>query len=364
MTKISICKLFCFAVLAIATESNAAGPYLYVVEPNNPGFDYGYPFTAPIQGNVDYIYRMAKHETTQGEYANFLNSVDPMGADLLRLWPSAAEIAFNAAAASGGKYSPGIGADYPVRASWFAAQRYCNWLQSGVTEGDAVFNAYDTTTFENTDYATIRRTGRNDGAIYWLPSESEWVKAAYYNRGLPGSNDPHYFLNPYGSDQRVTTATANIHNTSGPTPVGSFPSAGLYGHKDLAGNVNEWTETWFEGDPSDWIYPPWQFVIIKGGKWVWLADHAEIRYRHSRHRVEISHNRLEGFRVCKRRYDGDLNMDGFVDFTDFSEYFLPNFGASFSDGLDHWLDGDFNGDGFVDFTDFSEYFLPNFGTSG
>lgn len=58
----------------------------------------------------------------------------------------------------------------------------------------------------------------------------------------------------------------------------------------------------------------------------------------------------------------DLNSDGCVDYVDFAEHFLPNFGTTFTDSRDHTADGDFNGDNVVDFIDFSGFFLPQFGT--
>ena len=63
------------------------------------------------------------------------------------------------------------------------------------------------------------------------------------------------------------------------------------------------------------------------------------------------------------RWYGDHNGDGFTDFNDFANGFLPAFGsengpdANYNEGLDA------NGDGFVDFGDFASDFLPKFGTS-
>jgi hypothetical protein len=63
-----------------------------------------------------------------------------------------------------------------------------------------------------------------------------------------------------------------------------------------------------------------------------------------------------------RRY-GDGNGDGFVDFDDFSDHFLPAFGTSLaSNGASFRSDLDFDEDDDVDFDDFSGGFLPNFGT--
>ncbi len=62
------------------------------------------------------------------------------------------------------------------------------------------------------------------------------------------------------------------------------------------------------------------------------------------------------------RLFGDGNGDGYTDFTDFANDFLPAFGSSYGQaGYRSAMDKD--ADGFVDFTDFAEGFLPNFGKS-
>tara|TARA_R110002049_G_scaffold72490_1_gene186989 strand:+ start:93066 stop:96530 length:3465 start_codon:yes stop_codon:yes gene_type:complete len=64
-----------------------------------------------------------------------------------------------------------------------------------------------------------------------------------------------------------------------------------------------------------------------------------------------------------RRY-GDSNGDGSVNFTDFSQHFLPAFATTQAGaGAAFRWDLDLNEDGAVNFTDFSNGFLPNFATS-
>ena len=59
---------------------------------------------------------------------------------------------------------------------------------------------------------------------------------------------------------------------------------------------------------------------------------------------------------------GDADGNGFVDFSDFADYFLPAFGSEFGmSGYKDWLDG--NHDDSIDFTDFANDFLPRFGMS-
>ncbi len=103
--------------------------------------------------------------------------------------------------------------------------------------------------------------GRNSGASFWLPSENEWYKAAYYDPTKDGTGG--YWLYPTRSSSVPAEATADAFGTiSNPGNVANYDfvvwggaenvttvgSAGLlgasyYGTYDQAGNVWEWNET-------------------------------------------------------------------------------------------------------------------------
>jgi len=97
---------------------------------------------------------------------------------------------------------------------------------------------------------------RNPGFQYYLPTEDEWYKAAYYDpkKGAGGG----YWLYPTKSDNvplNTLPDTGNHANyydeTLGPTlnppnttPVGSFAkSPSAYGTFDQGGDVWQWNET-------------------------------------------------------------------------------------------------------------------------
>ena len=107
---------------------------------------------------------------------------------------------------------------------------------------------------------------RNKDAYYFLPSENEWYKAAYYNAA--GTN---YFLYPTASN---TAPTAVASGTNADTAVYQFVSfspavvtaaGGLssYGTIGQGGNVWEMNETAFDGSNNS----PSESRALRGGSY-------------------------------------------------------------------------------------------------
>ena len=109
---------------------------------------------------------------------------------------------------------------------------------------------------------------RNKDAYYFLPSENEWYKAAYYNAA--GSN---YFLYPTASNDAPTAVasgtgagTAVYDQTFGQGPAGVDVAGALssYGTMGQGGNVFEWNESAFDGLNSSSS----EGRAIRGGYWL------------------------------------------------------------------------------------------------
>ena len=131
--------------------------------------------------------------------------------------------------------------------SFYDTLRFANWLHNGSPIG-----AQGPATTEDGAY-TITEQGissnsiqRNSEAAYFLTSEDEWYKAAYYDAaatsyfGYPaGSNDPVECFPPTASPNSANCEFQALDVTD----VGSYSnSASPYGTFDQGGNVWEWNE--------------------------------------------------------------------------------------------------------------------------
>jgi formylglycine-generating enzyme len=233
-------------------------------------------------GAVSTSYQMGVTEVTNTQYVEFLNAV--AASDPYELYH--ANMSFSSKGGitrdgSPGSYSYSVKpdtevdddddevdeiftytyADKPVVfVSWYDAIRFTNWLHNGQGSGSTETGAYTLLggmpTPSNGDSIT-----RNSGATWFLPTESEWYKAAYYD-GAAGV----YYDYPTGTNSvpdnnlpaEDTGNSANflqddpltqLDNTTGSasyphTDVGAYTlSESPYGTFDQAGNVWEWNQT-------------------------------------------------------------------------------------------------------------------------
>lgn len=210
-------------------------------------------------GAVNDVFRIGKYPITVEQFCLFLNSVagtsDPYG--LYNSWMQDDIINGSIVRTpfSGHFYysAKPERKNFPINyVSWFDAARFCNWVQNGCHEG----NEDDSTT--ETGAYTLQ--GKNDGALvpvnesaqYYIPSEDQWYKAAYYNgQGeyyeYPTQSDiaPGNIIGGGGNQANYNNATAGtLYAASGLTPVNLFKGAkSYYGACDMGGNVWEWNAT-------------------------------------------------------------------------------------------------------------------------
>ncbi len=176
------------------------------------GYDKRHPDEGPMHTRlIDRPYWMDKYEVTNAAYRGFVTATGRQAPDHWR----------------NGAFGPGEERLPVVYVTWYDAQDYCGWA------------------------------GKR------LPTEAEWEKAA---RGTDGR------LFPYGDTFDAKKSNSPQSGIGRLIPVGSFPQGrSPYGLSDVAGNVWEWTDTWYQPYPGNSHPSPnygEQYKVVRGGSYV------------------------------------------------------------------------------------------------
>jgi formylglycine-generating enzyme required for sulfatase activity len=208
-------------------------------------------------GAVAVPYRIGTYEVTQAQYTEFLNAV--AATDTYGLYNAAMAIT-RSGTAGAYRYSTTAPTLPVTQVSWYDAVRFTNWLHNGQPSGAQ--NAATTEAGAYTLTGAAAAGPRQASARFWLPSEEEWYKAAYYSDSGATAVYWEYptggMTAPTAAAPTAVAASANYDGVvGGVAPVGSYPgSAGPYGTFDQAGNVWEWTDTEYDSER-----------VIRGGSW-------------------------------------------------------------------------------------------------
>ncbi|MCH7885555.1 MAG: SUMF1/EgtB/PvdO family nonheme iron enzyme [Planctomycetes bacterium] len=286
-------------------------------------------FAEPGYGNVDYLFQIGKYEVTNAQYAEFLNAVaadDPNALYNEEMAGGWHDIGGITRTGSSGNYAysvrPNRGRRPVNYVGWFDALRFANWMHNGQPTGPQ-----DATTTENGAYDLSQEDGvvRKFRARVFLPTENEWYKAAYYDKGQYWSYPTQSHEKPTpefppGAD--MTNGSANYYSGRWVDPLyyttevgayGGKPSRGPYGTFDQGGNVWEWNETLLIGG----------FRGVRGGSFHsanYLGLHAVYAYYFGPPRVSYYYL---GFRVARARERSggfDSDADGDIDLSDFAAF--------------------------------------------
>ncbi|MCP5462825.1 MAG: SUMF1/EgtB/PvdO family nonheme iron enzyme [bacterium] len=260
LLKISCCLAIATVVLNALNAEAATFDWAIIGNPGNPDDVHGDGY-----GSVGYQYSIATTEVTAAQYVEFLNAV--AATDTYGLYNTGMYNSTNykgiKRTGSSGSYVYSVNTDFqpdwanrPVAyVSWYDTLRFANWLHNGQLTG-----AQDATTTEYGAYdmslgASVVRLA---GAEYWLPSEDEWYKAAYYDPVLSVYYDYATGTDTTPNNNIPTNDTGNSanyydggHVLGSPyysTEVGAYDeSESPYGTYDQSGNVWEWNEALISG---------------------------------------------------------------------------------------------------------------------
>jgi sulfatase modifying factor 1 len=297
------------ATLALPNAHAVTIDWVTVGDPGNTADTTGDPNPA---GAVADSFQIMKFEFTNQQYTAFLNSVDPSGTN-----PNSVYNANMGSNARGGITNTGTtnGSRYAVKSnmgdkpvnyvSWFDAARVSNWLMNGATGTSSMeTGAY---TLNNATSGTAPAV--NPGATFYIPTEDQWYKAAYYKGGSTNAGYWDYATQSNSVPTAVTSGSTGIGSAGSAgnfanynqgadwgspvqngnvTTVGTNGGTSAYGAFDMSGNVWEWNDLTGAAGSS---------LVLRGGGW--FSDNAFDLSSSSRDSLHPSNRSVSiGFRLA------------------------------------------------------------------
>jgi formylglycine-generating enzyme required for sulfatase activity len=220
--------------------------------------------TAPAgYGAVATSFQIMKYEFTNQQYTHFLNSVAKT--DTYSLYNASMDSDARGGitqSGSSGSYTYSVKTnmgDKPVNyVSWFDAARVSNWLMNGATSSSSTeTGAYTLVGGQTTGTAPAV----NSGATFYVPTEDQWYKAAYYKGGGTSAGYWDFATQSDSAPTAVTAGETGIGSAGNTgnfanfnrvatwnsqdgnvTTVGTNGGPSAYGAFDMSGNIFEWND--------------------------------------------------------------------------------------------------------------------------
>lgn len=153
-------------------------------------------------GSVGYNYKISSYLITNSQYVQFLNSVanntdsHTLYTNIMSSDARGGILRYGSLGSYVYVYRPNMG-DKPVNyVSWFSCARYCNWMHHNAPSD--ISGNPDTVTESGAYELNGAMSGifnKNSSAIFYIPSEDEWVKSGHYNSSI---NEYRAYATGYG----------------------------------------------------------------------------------------------------------------------------------------------------------------------
>jgi hypothetical protein len=230
-------------------------------------------------GGVDYRYGIGRLEVTVTQWVAFLNTVDPTGRNRHRLyssdesssaWPKYGQIDFSSNAPVGRHYSVASPewADKPYGfANFLRSARFANSLYNGrllskraSTAGTFRYVTYKVRLSRQTErgmYAMTKRAAtRSHKSGFVVPSQDEWIKAAYYDPS--GGGTYSYWKYPtnagtFGDGSLTAPSSTTLDPTTGDVTNSSTQPLATF--RDSEATVPSWCPAAFSRKACETVNP-------------------------------------------------------------------------------------------------------------
>jgi formylglycine-generating enzyme required for sulfatase activity/energy-coupling factor transporter ATP-binding protein EcfA2 len=210
-------------------------------------------FIRYLQGEEADLVKIASPKRFSEKLLEFASS-DKAYADYIggnpKTWPDKLKSEYDEGRKFNGDEQPVVGV------SWYAAQAYCFWLSlldAGMRD------------------PSLRTSAQQLARTFRLPSEIEWERAA---AGRIEDGPPRKY--PWPAEKgEPNKKLANYYDGKAgqTTPVGRYPEGATpEGLMDMAGNVWEWQENWYDEKEK-------AHRALRGGSWLLIADYLQCAVR-------------------------------------------------------------------------------------
>ena len=238
---------------------------------------------------IDYDYQIMKNEVTNSQYVTYLEEAYAAG----DIWIAGGDVV---GYYEGDEYWPAGNYDF-YDLGTPTTYNYAQISYDGNSFGINVPSGYNPGDFDNHPVVYVTWFGSWAFAEHYglrLPSEHEWEKAARGNTGYDypwGDNIDGSRANYYDSGDPWDNGTTPVGMYNGQTIQGfqTTDSPSPFGVYDMAGNVWDWTDSFWSGTSS--------YRVIRGGGWSFNTDYLRSWSRDNYNPYGGSY--LIGFRCCR-----------------------------------------------------------------